>query len=165
MTYLVDSSCFMTASQTAYPFDIAESFWNKIAELAQAHAFYSIDKVEDEIKANLDELSNWCDENLPDDFFISTETDDVYEKYGELVNWAQSKGIRQAGVDKFIDDTKADIFFVALCSFHTDDYTVVTEETPAPQSLKDIKLPDACSAYNIRCIKFIDMLRELKVKF
>ena len=165
MTYLVDSSCFMTASQTTYPFDIAESFWNKIAELAQNHDFYSIDKVEDEIKANLDELSNWCDENLPDDFFISTENDDVYEKYGELVNWAQSKGIKQAGVDKFIDDTKADIFFVAFCSLHTDDYTVVTEEIPAPQSLKDIKLPDACSAYNIRCIKFIDMLRELKVKF
>lgn len=53
MTYLVDSSCFMTASQTSYPFDIAESFWNKIAELAQNHAFYSIDKVEDEINANL----------------------------------------------------------------------------------------------------------------
>lgn len=165
MTYLVDSSCFMTASQTSYPFDIAESFWNKIAELAQNHAFYSIDKVEDEINANLDDLSNWCEANLPEDFFIPTETDEVYKKYGELVNWAQSKGIKQSGVDKFIDASKADIFFVAFCSLSISDYTVVTEEVPAPQSLKDIKLPDACAAHNIRCIKFIDMLRELKVRF
>ena len=57
MIYLVDSSCFMTASQTTYPFDVAESFWNKIAELAQNHKFYSIDKVYDEIKINLDQLS------------------------------------------------------------------------------------------------------------
>ena len=69
MIYLVDSSCFMTASQTTYPFDVAESFWNKIAELAQNHEFYSIDKVEDEIKINLDQLSKWCNDNLPDDFF------------------------------------------------------------------------------------------------
>ena len=44
MIYLVDSSCFMTASQTTYPFDVAESFWIKIAELAQNHEFYSIDR-------------------------------------------------------------------------------------------------------------------------
>ncbi len=46
MTYLVDSNCFMTASQTSYPFDIAKSFWKKIAELANRHSFYSIDKVQ-----------------------------------------------------------------------------------------------------------------------
>lgn len=165
MTYLVDSSCFMTASQTSYPFDIAESFWIKMAELAQDHVFYSIDKVKNEIYTNLDELSNWCKENLPSDFFISTETEAVYERYGELVNWAQSKGIKQSGVNKFIDDTKADIFFIAFCSLSPHKYTVVTEEVPAPQSMRDIKLPDACAVYQIRCIKFVDMLRELKVKF
>lgn len=165
MIYLVDSSCLMTASQTTYPFDIAESFWNKIAELAQNHEFYSIDKVEDEIKINLDQLSKWCNDNLPDDFFISTETDDVYDKFNELVNWAQKKEIRQAGIDKFIDANKADIYFVAFASLKPNEYTVVTEETSALSSKRDIKLPDACSAFNIRCINFMTMLRELKVKF
>lgn len=89
MIYLVDSSCFMTASRISYPIDIAVSFWSKIAELAQSHAFYSIDKVEKEIKINDDDLSAWCSENLPKDFFISTETDEVYKKYAELANWAQ----------------------------------------------------------------------------
>lgn len=165
MIYLVDSSCFMTASQTTYPFDVAESFWNKIAELAQNHVFCSIDKVDDEIKANLDQLSKWCDDNLPDDFFISTETEDVYQNFNELVNWAQNKKIKQVGIDKFIAADKADIYFVAFASLKPEEYTVVTEENSAPGSKKDIKLPDACAEFNVRSINFMTMLRELKVKF
>lgn len=165
MIYLIDSSCFMTASRVTYPIDIAVSFWNKISELAQFGAFYSIDKVENEIKINDDMLSSWCSENLPKDFFISTETEEVYKKYAELANWAQSKGINQSGVDKFIDAEKADIYFVAFCSLNSDKYTVVTEEVSAVNSKKDIKLPDACNAFGVRSINFMQVLRELKVQF
>ena len=155
----------MTASRVSYPIDIAVSFWDKIAGLAQNHAFYSIDKVEDEIKLNDDALTKWCEDNLPEDFFISTETEDVYKKYAELVNWAQNKGIKQTGVDKFIDASKADIYFVAFASLSPNNYTVVTEEVSAVASKKDIKLPDACNAFAVRSINFMQMLRELKVQF
>lgn len=169
MMYLVDSSCFMTASRIAYPFDIAQSFWKKIAELAQNRAFGSIDKVENEINDNDDALSKWCKNNLPDDFFISTETEAVYEKYSELVQWAENKmrtdDLKQTGFEKFIDASKADIYFVALASLNPAEYTVVTEERSAIGAKKDIKLPDACSAFGIRCINFVQMLRELKVTF
>lgn len=165
MIYLVDSSCFMTASRVSYPIDIAISFWDKVSELAQSHAFYSIDKVNDEIKLNDDLLTKWCNDNLPKDFFFSTETKEVYAKYAELVNWAQSKGIKQTGVDKFIAADKADIYFVAFASLAPENYTIVTEEKSAINSKSDIKLPDACSAFNIRSINFIQMLRELKVQF
>lgn len=165
MIYLVDSSCFMTASQTSYPFDIAESFWQKMAECAQNHLFYSIDKVKDEINANIDDLAKWCEKNLPDDFFISTENESVYQQFAMLVKWAQQKGVKQTGFNKFIDAEKADIYFVALASLNPSKYTVVTEEMPAPYSKTDIKLPDACSAFNINSINFIQMLRELKIRF
>lgn len=165
MIYLVDSSCFMTASRLFYPIDIAISFWNKISQLAQSHAFYSIDKVSNEIKSNDDALTKWCNNNLPEDFFFSTETEEVYAKYAELVNWAQTKGIKQSGVDKFISADKADIYFVAFASLAPEDYTIVTEEKSAINSKSDIKLPDACSAFNVRSINFIQMLRELKVQF
>ena len=163
MIYLIDSSCFMTASRVSNPIDIALSFWNKLAELAQNHTFYSIDKVKDEITLNDDELSKWCVANLPDDFFISTETVEVYQKYAELVNWAQNKSIKQTGVDKFIDDTKADIYFVAFASLSPSAYTVVTEETSAINSKKDIKLPDACSAFGVRAINLVVLLKSMLV--
>ena len=87
------------------------------------------------------------------------------QKYAELVNWAQTKGIKQSGVDKFISADKADIYFVAFASLAPEDYTIVTEEKSAINSKSDIKLPDACSAFNVRSINFIQMLRELKVQF
>ena len=165
MTYLVDSSCFMTASRVSYPIDVAISFWDKIAQLAQSHAFYSIDKVNDEISLHDDALLEWCKDNLPKDFFLSTETEEVYKKYAELVKWAETKGINQTGVDKFIDATKADIYFVAFASLSPNEYTIVTEEISAINSKNDIKLPDACAAFKIRSINFMQMLRELKVQF
>ena len=45
------------------------------------------------------------------------------------------------------------------------EYIVVTEETSAPFSKKNIKLPDVCNSFGIKCINFISMLRELKVTF
>ena len=165
MTYLVDANCFITASQKTYPFDIAESFWNKIAEEAGKHKFFSIDKVWDEICAHIDALQKWCEENLPADFFISTETEAVYKKYASVALWAQGLGVRQSVVDKFIAADKADIYFVAFASLNPSEYTIVTEEASAPYSKTNIKLPDACAAFGIRCINFIEMLRELKIRF
>ena len=86
-----------------------------------------------------------------------------------MVNWANdkviNKEIKQAGFEKFIDADKADIYFVALTVLEPGQYTVVTEEISAPESKNDIKLPDACKAHGVRCINFMTMLRELKVKF
>lgn len=150
MIYLIDSSCLMTASQTTYPFDVAISFWNKISSLAKQHRFYSIDKVQKEINENIDELSKWCKNTLPQDFFIMTDTNKVYIKYGELVNWAskkvKNKEIKQTAFDKFTANDKADIFLISF-ALSNPLYTIVTEEISAPYSKKDIKLPDACSAF------------------
>ena len=171
MVTLNEVVIFLTksASRITYPFDIAQSFWNKISELAQNHVFSSIDKVKNEINDNDDALSRWCKDNLPEDFFISTETEEVYEKYAELVQWAENKmktgDLKQIGFEKFIDASKADIYFVAFASLNSALYTVVTEERSAIGAKRDIKLPDACRAFSIRCINFIEMLRELKVKF
>lgn len=165
MTYLVDSSCFMTASRVSYPFDIAKSFWSKLTELAIGNMFRSIDKVETEIKANDDDLTKWCAASLPQDFFITTETEAVYEKYAVLANWAQGLGKKQKAVDEFIDAEKADIYLVALSCTNPGEYVVVTEEKKSPESKKTIKLPDVCEPFGIRCINFIKLLRELQVTF
>ena len=100
---------------------------------------------------------------------MSTETEAVYEKYSELVQWAEDRtktgDLKQSGFEKFINDTKADIYFVAFASLNPAEYTVVTEERSAIGAKRDIKLPDACSTLGIRCINVIQMLRELKVTF
>lgn len=72
--YVVDSNFFIQAHRTNYPFDVAISFWNKIIELAENGIIISIDKVKNEIFKNDDELKQWCEINLPDDFFKDTTT-------------------------------------------------------------------------------------------
>ncbi|HAT61620.1 MAG TPA: hypothetical protein DCS83_03590 [Prevotella sp.] len=42
---------------------------------------------------------------------------------------------------------------------------MVTEETSARDSKKDIKLPDVCTHFGVRPIHFMDMLREMGVTY
>ena len=98
-------------------------------------------------------------------FFISTEEEAVYKQYAMIVKWAQKQNIKPAGFNQFIDAEKADVYFVAFASLKPSEYIVVTEEKSAPSSQTKIKLPDACSAFSIKSINFIQMLRELKIRF
>lgn len=67
--YVVDSNLFIQAHRIICPLDIAISFWNKVALLAKNGQIVSIDKVKNELYQNDDELKNWCENNLPENFF------------------------------------------------------------------------------------------------
>jgi hypothetical protein len=47
--YLLDTNIFIQAHRVSYPFDIFNSFWEKIIELAERGNIISIDKVKMEI--------------------------------------------------------------------------------------------------------------------
>ena len=57
----------------------------------------------------------------------------------------------------------ADGWLVAYAIVH--DATVVTNERRAPDSRRDIKLPDVCNAFEVRYTNVFAMLRSLKVSF
>lgn len=42
---------------------------------------------------------------------------------------------------------------------------VVTNEQPAPDSKREIKLPDVCTQFNVTAASTFTMLRSLEVKF
>ena len=67
--FLIDSNFFIEAHRTSYPFDVVPSFWVKVKELADNGKIISIDKVQKELMKNNDELSQWCLNNLPSNFF------------------------------------------------------------------------------------------------
>lgn len=70
MSFLLDTNIFITA-KNELPMDVYPSFWRALAQLATQGVFKSIKKVEDEIRRGNDELVDWIDNCLPDDFFIS----------------------------------------------------------------------------------------------
>lgn len=39
--------------------------------------------------------------------------------------------------------------------------TIVSMERPAPRNAGEIKLPDACAKFGVRCLMLQDMFREM----
>ena len=71
----------------------------------------------------------------------------------------------QPAKDKFMDVTRADIYLVSYAATAPDEWTVVSQERPAPLRSTEIKLPDACAQFGVRCILFMDMFREMHESF
>lgn len=163
--YVVDSNFFIDAHRTTYPLDIAFSFWSKVKLLADAGRIISIDKVRNELYDKNDALEDWCQQNLPQDFF--KDTTQVMSQYGQVALWATSKNshYQQSALHEFLDADEADAFIVAFALADSNSRIVVTQETSEPARKNKIKIPDACNALNIKVVNTIGMFRQLGETF
>ncbi len=161
--FLLDSNFFIEAYRNSYPFDVFPSFWNKIKELAEDGRIISIDKVSKELHQNKDDLSKWCDENLPKDFFKDTTA--VIPSYTLLIEWVYSKADQYYphAISEFLDADEADAWLIAFAI--TNGNNIVTHETSSPNSKSKVKLPDAASPFKVNCIKTVEMFRILGEQF
>lgn len=160
--FLLDSNFFIEAHRTSYPFDVVPSFWIKVKELVSNGKIISIDKVQKELLKNNDELSQWCIDNLPPDFFKDTTS--TISNYALLSGWVSSKSDQYSkpAISEFLDADEADAWLIAYAM--TNGNQIVTHETSSPNSRKRVMLPDAATPHNVSCIKTIDLFRALGVK-
>jgi hypothetical protein len=165
MIYLIDSNCFIEAKNVSNPLDVAISFWNKIKQLAVAGRIHSVDKVKGELMSINDELSTWVKDNIPSSFFLSTTEASVLTKYSETIQWATANGFQPNAIADYSQSTKADAFLVAYASTDPENIKIVTHEVSGNGSLKKIKIPDACIPQNVKCIRVMEMLREMQETF
>lgn len=159
--FLLDSNFFIEAHRTSYPFDVVPSFWVKVKELAENSKIISIDKVQKELLKNNDELSQWCIDNLPVDFFKDTTA--TITSYALLTTWVYAKSdqyLPQA-ISEFLDADEADAWLIAYAMNNGNQ--IVTHETSSPTSKKRVMLPDAANPHHVTCIKTIDLFRALGV--
>ncbi len=157
--YLLDANFFIEAHRKSYPMDVFLSFWEKIKAMAIAGQVGSIDKVKNELFRNEDALKYWCEQNLSDDFFQGSTP--AMAEYAHIVNWAYSKHdnpYSQSALDIFMDADEADAFLAAFAKKH--GLVLVTNEVSAPDSRRNVKLPDACNAINVRWVSPVQMFRE-----
>lgn len=164
--FIVDSNFFIQAHRSIYPLDVVQSFWTKIKSLADNGIILSIDKVKREIYDNSsheDELKIWCETNLPDDFFVNT--DSVLQNYIAIVNWTNSMShhYKNRAIQEFLETDLADPWLVAFAM--SNNWTIVTYEKSEPNRQNRIKIPEVCNQFNVRHINTIEMLRELNENF
>lgn len=151
-TYLVDTDAFIRAKNQHYGFDLCPGFWNWIDHEHAAGKVFSIQRVYDELLAGKDDLSDWA--KLRRGMFLKPDQSTT-SSLQRLSSWANGAGYRQSAVTGFMQ--KADFYLVAQA--HAMGHTVVTYEKPAPQSIRSIKIPDACKALAVDWMAPHEMLR------
>lgn len=163
--YVVDSNFFIQAHRANYPLDVATSFWDKVKQLAQRGKIISIDKVKKEIFDHQDELKDWCENNLPADFF--KETTEVVTSYVQIVAWANSRSghYNATALAEFLGADEADAWLVSFAHADVANRVLVTHEKSQPDRKNKVKIPEACAPFDISYVDTIEMLRQLGERF
>jgi hypothetical protein len=160
--YIIDANILIQAYRKYYPMDVFCGFWDRMKLLANSSHIISIDKVKDEVWPNGDALMQWCDNQLPNDFFVTTTM--YISEYAHIIKTVTNMNkYTSNAIAEFADNAVADAFLIATAYSAVDDYVLVSEEIANPNSHKRVKIPDICNLFGVRCINTVDMLRELNV--
>lgn len=155
--YLFDSDVMISATRIHYSPEFCQVFWDWLLQGHKNGVFYSIDKVKEELMdGNDDPLSKWV--SLPEmkDFFMkSSEVAATWGKLGRLAR-EPSRGYKDFAINKFVDDSKADAWLISFAA-SKGDFVIVTNERSAPDSKREIKLPDAADWLGVKTVKLYDL--------
>ena len=157
MKYLLDANIFIQAKNLQYGFDFCPAFWDWLEVKNDAGEVGSIEKVLDELKAGADELSDWAAARA--DFFGRPDQS-VVGSLQEVSRWAMTSRYEPAAVSTFLQG--ADYYLVAQA--HASGNIAVTHEVPA-DSLKKIKIPNACIELGVKFMSPYEMLRTERARF
>ena len=158
MPYLLDANIFIQAKNLHYSFDFCPGFWEWIdVEHANGKVF-SIEKVRDELIGGDDELAEWAKARY-DSFFLPPDND-VLPSLTAVSTWAQDGNYEPGAVNQFLQ--VADYYLVAHA--HAHHFDVVTHEVAA-NSVKRIKIPNACIGMSVKVLTPYEMLRTEKARF
>ena len=141
-----------------YGFDFVPAFWEWLIRENQKGEVASIEKVEDELRAGGDELSEWAAKR-GERFFLRPDSA-VALKLSLVSDWAVAQRYDPVAVTTFLQ--VADYWLIAHAL--ALDCVVVTHEIPA-DTIRKIKIPNACIGLGLRCISPYQILREKGARF
>ena len=151
--YCVDTSAWLDGWARDYPPDVFPSLWTKLAECVAAGVLKCSEEVYVELEKKDDGLHDWLMSRkevlVPIDEAIQATVSGLLAEHPRLVDTHRNR-------------SQADPFVIATAE-HLKA-VVVTGEKPRGK-LDTPKIPDICGVRNLRCIGFLEMLRELGWKF
>lgn len=162
--YVIDSDVLITAKNSYYAFDLCPGFWNSLLAHHQVEQVHSLDRNRLELLQGRDDddLVEWVNDQVPGDFFLSTNQAEVINSFTDIMLWMQRNSqYMDAAKAKFA--TGADGWLVAYARVNA--CVVVTLEEPRPESRNQIKLPDVCIQFGVPYENVFTMLRALQVQF
>ena len=151
----------MTASRNYYAFDIAPTFWERLAQLASDGGILSIDRVLNALNRGNDELKEWANKAFINSF-ASTDEPNVIQSFGQMMQWVEGQDFTVAAKAEFADAKNADGWLVAYAK--ANGLVVVTNETLEKERINKVKIPNVFQAFNVPYIHTFQMLRALGIK-
>jgi len=158
VTYVLDANVFIQAKNLHYGLDFCPAFWDWLVESNIGGRVFSIDRVADEIAAGGDELTDWM--RAEGSGLIRKTDSRIAAVFGRVSTWATSQGYEAAAISTFLQ--VADFYLIAHAL--ADGHTVVTHEVPG-NSLKRIKIPNACIGLSVPFASPYEMLRRERARF
>ena len=158
--YILDSNIFIEAKHIYYAFDLCPGFWKSLLHHNSKGNLVSIDRVKKELLEGKDNLAIWSKQAAG--LFASTESKFVLADYGDIIQWVQSQELfTNAAKSEF--SRGVDAWVIAYAK--ANNAIVVTHEASAPKSRKEVKIPDVCKHFNVKCTDTFDMLQRLEIVF
>ena len=153
--YLLDANVFIQAKNLHYGFDFCPAFWDWLVQGNETGTIASVEKVADELLLADDDLAEWVQER-GDEFFLPPDSA-VASSLARVSDWAAGSDYDSAAITTFLQ--VADFWLVAHALAHS--YAVVTHEVPA-DTVRKIKIPNACVALGLACLTPYEMLRRAR---
>jgi len=158
--YILDANIFIEAKNRYYAFNLCPGFWDSLLHHNSMGNLESIDRVRNKELSEGDDLDAWSKKSP--ELFASTDSKFVLADYGEIIQWVQSQE-RFTNAAKSEFSSGVDAWVIAYAK--ANNAIVVTHEVSAPKSRTDVKIPDVCNHFNIKCTNTFDMLQKLGIVF
>ena len=152
MGYCVDTSGWCDGWQRHYPPDVFPTLWKKIEDRIDAKEIFSSEEVYRELEKKADDLHDWM-KNRKEMLILSEES--IQIKVAEILTRYPRL------VDTLKNRSQADPFVIATAV--EKSATLVTGELGGTSDKP--KIPYVCRVEGIRCISFLEMIREMKLSF
>lgn len=166
-TFLIDANALITPYRFYYAFDLAPSFWEKLANEFKNNRIVLLDKVKDELLKGEDDLTNWIKENEEIINVCNYKTESVIANYQSVLQYIQTSGLyKESALAAWVPANIADPWLIAAAK--ANGYTVVTLEAPSgglstKTPNKEAKIPDVAKALGVKTSSLFEMMRTLGI--
>jgi len=151
--YCLDTNIFIEAKEGAYGFDIAPGFWTWLENDIARGIIYSSSHVYKELTKNDDQLSRWVKEHYSEKSFVAPDKK-VQDIFSEIAKYTTER-YPSHQASHFLSG--ADPWVIAQVK--RDGTILVTQEALVDERSKKPKIPNICTAFEVKYIKLYNLLR------
>ena len=150
MAFCVDTSGWLDGWHRYYPRDVFPSLWQNVEERVNGSDIIASEEVYVEVQKKDDDLHEWMKQRK---FMLIAANESIQRRVAQILRTYPRL------VDTLKRRSQADPFVIAT-AVETGS-AVVTGESVGTATRP--RIPFVCQQLGIRCITFLDMIRELKL--